>query len=450
MIKLRPYQQEVARAVLESVMEGHGRTFSVEIARQGGKNELSAILEVTLLTLFIERGGTLIKASPTFKPQTIISMERLKRRLDGYGFSGLWRSQMGYIVSLGTARAVFLSADGASSVVGHTADILLEMDEAQDIAKDKYTKEFRPMGAATNCTTVLYGTTWDDTTLLEEVKRTNQELERQDGVRRHFSYDWQEVARHNPDYEHYVLAERERLGETHPLFRTQYALLPIEGGGHLLGPAALASVQGNHPRRHIPEPGRSYVAGIDIAGEESGDPETARASRDSTAVCIAAVSTGAEEPSFEVADIYTWTGRKHHEVYPQIVDLLKNVWRCRRLAIDATGMGEPVASFLSRVLGSRVQPFKFTAQSKSELGFNFLAAVNSGRFKLFAGDGSPEHREALCQLEKARADYRPNRTLGFSVDPADGHDDVLMSLALAVEAGRDFGPKRARGGIRHA
>ncbi len=79
-------------------------------------------------------------------------------------------------------------------MVGNTAHILLEIDESQDVSKEKYTKEFKPMGATTNVTTVHYGTTWDDATLLEEVKQTNLELERRDGIRRHFRYDWEEVA----------------------------------------------------------------------------------------------------------------------------------------------------------------------------------------------------------------------------------------------------------------
>ena len=85
-MELRPYQLEVARAAMNSIQQGLGLTLSVEIARQGGKNELSAHLEVLLLTLHMARGGTLIKCSPTFKPQTIISMERLKQRLDDYCF----------------------------------------------------------------------------------------------------------------------------------------------------------------------------------------------------------------------------------------------------------------------------------------------------------------------------------------------------------------------------
>jgi hypothetical protein len=122
-MKLRPYQQEVARAVMASVAAHSGLTLSVEIARQGGKNELSAHLEVLLLTLTWPIGGTLVKCSPTFKPQTIISMQRLKERLDDFGFPRHYRTEMGYIIVLGAAKAVFLSAEEASNVVGHTADI---------------------------------------------------------------------------------------------------------------------------------------------------------------------------------------------------------------------------------------------------------------------------------------------------------------------------------------
>ena len=77
--RLRPYQREVALAVLDSVFGGKGLTFSVEIARQGGMNELSAQLELLLLTLYMVEPKNLIKCSPTFKPQTVIS-EPLNRR----------------------------------------------------------------------------------------------------------------------------------------------------------------------------------------------------------------------------------------------------------------------------------------------------------------------------------------------------------------------------------
>ncbi len=142
---------------------------------------------------------------------------------------------------------------------------------------------------------------------------------------------------------------------------------------------------------------------------------------------------------------YWWTGRKHAELYPQLIDILKNVWHCRKVSVDATGIGQPVSSFLRSALGSKVSPFTFTQQSKSELGFQLLAAVNSGRLKVYQGDGSEEYQEFWFEMEKAKCQYRPSQTMNFYVDPAQGHDDFLMSLALGVEAGNQYEPRGARG-----
>lgn len=446
-MQLRPYQLEIARAVIDSIQSARGLTFSVEIARQGGKNELSAHIELLLLTMFMARGGTAVKCSPTFKPQTVISMLRLKQRLDDFHFGGIWTTEMGYIIRLGAARQVFLSAEESSSVVGHTADILLEIDESQDVSKDKYTKEFRPMASSTNATTVHYGTTWDDSTLLEEIKQTNLELEKADGIRRHFRFDWQEVARHNPGYRDFVESERARLGEDHPLFRSQYALLPIRSGGGFLSHSQLAILQGTHSRQRQRRDASIYVAGIDIAGEAEVAEElelTARG-RDATVITIAELEPRAEGPLVRVVEHYCWVGRKHPELFAQMVELLRNTWNCSRIVVDATGMGEPVASFLGGALGHRILPFKFTQSSKSALGFNLLAAVNSGRLKLYAQDGSADHRELMFELERARSVCRPNQTINFFVDPAEGHDDYLISLALCVEAASTALPKKAVG-----
>ena len=125
---------------------------------------------------------------------------------------------------------------------------------------------------------------------------------------------------------------------------------------------------------------------------------------------------------------------------------MKNVWHCRRIAVDATGVGEPVSSFLRQALGSRVVPFTFTQKSKSELGFNLLAAINSGRLKMYQSDGSTEYQEFWFEMEKARNQYRPNQTMNFYVDPSQGHDDFLMSMALVLEAASQFKPRSAQGG----
>ena len=318
--KLRPYQIESGRAILDSVLSHRGLTFSVEMARQGGKNELSAQLEVLLLTLFMGTGGNLVKCSPTFKPQTVVSMMRLKERLNDVGYARFWVAEHGYMVRLGKARQIFLSADRSSHVVGATAHILLEVDESQDVSREKYTKEFKPMGAATNVTTVHYGTTWDDSTLLEEVKQTNLELERSDGIKRHFHFDWQEIAKYNPHYQRYVEGERQRLGESHPLFQTQYCLKPVSGGGGFLSLQQRAQLQGTHCRLRSPEKGKLYVAGIDLAGEAEGAEDAMlralKPRQDSTVVTIGELDFSIcdeliASPRVKIVEHYWWTGKPH-------------------------------------------------------------------------------------------------------------------------------------------
>ncbi|MFQ5861385.1 MAG: hypothetical protein ACE5IG_07565, partial [Dehalococcoidia bacterium] len=308
-------------------------------------------------------------------------------------------------------------------------------------------KEFRPMGASTNVTTVLYGTPWDGESLLEEQKELNLELERRDGLRRHFRFDWQEVARFNPRYETYALGERERLGEDHPLFRSQYLLLPLPGRGGLLSAQQQAQLQGSHSRRSFPQRGGVYVAGLDLAG---GGEEGSNSSQDATVLTIGELDFSScdellPEPTIRVVEHYRWVGLPHDQLYPRLLDILRQVWGCRRVVVDATGLGAGVASFLARALGRAVvEPFTFTAQSKSRLGFDLIAAVNVGRLKMYGADGSEEYQGFWRELGRAKAQYRPNRTLNFFVDPAEGHDDYLMSLALLVQAGR-YVPRVARG-----
>ncbi len=44
-------------------------------------------------------------------------------------------------------------------MVGHTASLLLEVDEARDVDREKFDRKFRPMAAPANATTVYYGST---------------------------------------------------------------------------------------------------------------------------------------------------------------------------------------------------------------------------------------------------------------------------------------------------
>jgi hypothetical protein len=456
--RLRPYQCEAGRAVLTSVMGGHGRSITIEIARQGGKNELSAQIELFLLARSVASDVDGIKCAPTFRPQLRLSMRRLWLRLSQSGIEP--GSKMGEnTVSIGRARMLFLSAEPHANVVGHTAGLLLEVDEAQDVDQEKFDREFRPMAATTNATTVFYGTAWDDSTLLERMKQVNLEAERRDGVRRHFEYDWQTVAAHNADYAAYVETERQRLGATHPVFLTQYCLKTIAGGGRLLTASQRAQLEGRHDRLAQPVAGEQYVAGLDLAGGDDGvrDGDAVRVAagrRDATVLTVGRLSypdaaSLVTEPRVEIVEHLAWTGEPHETLLPRLIDLLRDVWRVHRVAVDATGLGETAARLIASALGtSRVEAVKFTAESKSSLGFGLLASVNGGRLKCYRGDGSAEHREFWYQAERAKAAFRANQTMNFFVDPPEGHDDYVMSAALLVQASRGLHRRAATGRVR--
>jgi hypothetical protein len=471
--RLRPYQAEVFRAVLASARAGHGRSFSVMISRQGGKNEMSALLELVLLLQHLDREVDGVKCAPTFRPQGRISLRRLWSRVQALRLGPVARLEGGNAVRVGRARQLFLSAEPGASVVGHTCHLLLECDEAQDVAAEKFDKDFRPMAATTNATTVYYGTAWTETDLLAEMRRRHLEMERRDGIRRHFEFDWEVVARHNPAYAAFVAEERARLGEDHPLFVTQYLLHPLSGGGRLLSHAQRELLHGTHPRLAAPPAEREasvlgYVAGLDVGGEAiplrsegrgagSGSrskPQSASRSpqsHDFTVLTIArvvATSPGSpvQEPAIEVVEHAAWQGAPHAELAGGLARLLRQVWPVRRVVVDATGVGEGLASTLASMRpGPTVLRLRLTEERKSALGYGLLAAVNSGRLRLYRRDGSPECTALWRELELARAEYRQGRRLAWFVDPADGHDDFLMSLALAVEAARDLHPRTARG-----
>ena len=253
------------------------------------------------------------------------------------------------------------------------------------------------------------------------------------------------IAEHNPLYGAYVQAERDRLGEAHPMFKTQYLLETIASEGRLFSPAQLAQMRGDHARRHSPREGRLYVAGVDIAGEdEAGVDQALRAAKprkDSTVVTIAEiqrteVAPGISANAARVVEHLYWTGRKHADQLAQLVDVLRNVWGCQRVVVDATGIGQAVASFLVTALGGAVvEAFTFTAPAKSELGYQLLAAVNAGNFKVYSEpEQSEEAGEWWYEAEHARYEVRAQNRINFFVDEAEGHDDFVLSAALCARA----------------
>ena len=455
-LKLRRYQEAAARAIVNSVLHHKGLSFVVIFPRQSGKNELQAQVQAYLLTLLSGERNEIVQISPTWKPQTENAMRRLEEVLSGNLIvRDHWHKHFGHIYQVGKARVVFLSGSPTANIVGATASALLSVDEAQDILIEKFDKEIAPMAASTNATTVFWGTAWTSRTLLARELRTAKAMEARDGVRRVFHLNADRVVAEVPAYGAHLAAQIARLGRNHPLVRTQYYCEEIDAEGGLFSPERQTLMQGAHPYETGPRPGAIYAMLLDVAGADEGVQDLdsgmlANPGRDATALTIIAVEAGASPdnaPIYRVAQRRLWVGVSHTRLFGQL-RALAETWRVTRLVVDATGVGAGLTAFLDKALLGRVEPFIFSAKTKSELGWGFLAVIDSGRFRDYAVPENDQGEQARLRTkfyqEASFCQYSvlsgPAKTLRWGVpdgtrDPASGelvHDDLLVSASLCA------------------
>ncbi|MCC6147305.1 MAG: hypothetical protein IT308_07020 [Anaerolineaceae bacterium] len=460
-LKLRQYQIEAARSIARSVVQDLGLSFVVMFPRQSGKNELQAQIETYLLTLLSQSPAEIVKISPTWKPQSLNAMRRLERVLQKNVLTrSLWCKESGYIFRIGQARIFFLSGAPEANIVGATASTLLQVDEAQDVQIEKFDKDIAPMAASTNATRVFWGTAWSSNTLLARELRAAQAAQAQDGIRRVFRITADDVAAEVPPYGQFVAAQIAKLGRSHPMVRTQFFSEEIDAEGSLFTAQRIALMQGSHQACTSPlqgeagwGPGQAAflldVAGVDENAASAEDIDgLANPSRDSTALTIAQVDLATCDdpliaaPTYRVLCRFLWTGASQPDLYAAIRSLAED-WQPARIVVDATGIGAGLAGFLDRAFPGKVIPFTFTASSKSQLAWDFLAIVDAGRWKEPARSEADPALSALFFKQLAFIQYQilpgPNKTIRWSVpegsrDTQSGslvHDDLVMSSALS-------------------
>jgi len=445
-ILLRNYQRDVIKAITSSIVAGAGLTFVVMFPRQSGKNETQAQLETYLLAIHRNRPLNIVKISPTWKPQSENAMDRLEQNLkNNLLLNDKWKKESGYIYRLGKSRTIFMSGSPTSSIVGATADLLLEVDEAQDISIDKYDKEIAPMAASTNATKVFWGTAWTSQTLLGRELRAARQAEKTDGIRRTFVLDAEQVALEVPTYGKFVADQVNRLGRNHPMIRTQYFSEEIDAQAGMFPPARRALMIGGHTAESSPttHPPSLYAFLIDCAGQDeskrAGLPSLQNEGRDATALTIVKVDLSQlsilQAPIYKAVYRCTWTGDSPVTIFGQIRQLAM-AWNARHIVIDSTGVGEGLFALLDKAFPGKVIPVKFSIQTKSEIGWNYLSIIETGRWCEYA-PFEPELDRQLdyCQMEILEG---PAKTLRWGVPDGtrapDGklvHDDLIISNALA-------------------
>jgi len=444
-IRLRQYQSEPGNAIVDSVIHKRGDTIILIISRQAGKDELLANLLSYLMTLFSHREVGIVVANPTYKPQTINAIMRLENRLKANLLTkSMWKKRSDYMRMIGQATTSFLSGDKSAAVVGATASLLLIINEAQDISPAKYDKDFAPMVASTNATRLIVGTVWTSNTLLAREENAAREAEKADGRKRVFLYTSEEVRKHVPAYGQFVDQEIKKLGREHPLVKTQYFCERIDAQAGMFNAARRALMQGDRPAQETPQAGEIYAFIVDVAGQDEAsmsldDTGSTNPGRDQVTLHIFSIDLSQLEilqaPIYRRVKQMAWTGENHITIFGKI-NAMWSVWNPQYMVIDATGVGEGLWAMFDKSHPTRILPIKFSAQVKSEIGYGYLAIINTGRFRDCCPSPEIDKQYAACTSEIL---IGPAKTMRWSVPDgtrdADGlliHDDHVVTDAMTA------------------
>jgi len=238
------------------------------------------------------------------------------------------------------------------------------------------------------------------------------------------------------------------------LVKTQYFSEEIDAEGGLFPPERQALMRGSHSPRAVPQSGKLYAATLDLAGEDEAvisdsvtafteTAELANPRRDSTSLTIFEVDLSTVDdplickPSYKVIHRREWIGTKHSKLYGDIKAILE-LFNVRYIAVDSTGVGAGMASFLSASMGDKVIEFDFNTRTKSDLLWDFLGIIDSGRFKDYTPDDEIFWKQiSFCEFEILEG---PQKRVRWGVpdgtrDAATGqlvHDDLLISAAMCA------------------
>ena len=513
---LRSYQADAMRNIFDAVVQGKGGRFAVTFPRQSGKNEMQAQLEAAVMAANQHRGGNIIKIIPTEKNQGKVSTERLAgvlraARSGDSPFTGLSPSGAGESgdsivkgqslikgqtpmnvgfrgdspmkgqspfkamkdeIVYGNTRMRCLSASPNAAIVGATADLLLEVDEAQMVAPEKFDREAAPMAASTNAVQVFYGTAWDDQTLLSREMKLAQKEADKDGLKHVFVTTAAEVGKEVPQYETFVRSQIDLLGREHPAVRTQFFCEEITDLTSMFTPDRINKMKCAHEPLYAPQNGQCYVFLIDVAGSDEITPASNKANgfsdrRDATVVTICDVSLPEGKAYDPKNFVWKVVGRRLYrnlraEMLEQRICQDIEQWGPKHIIIDHSGLGAMLSDVLVTKYKSRVTPIDITAANKTKMAWDFLAMVDTGRWQEHKGDEinvlkssfkpGKEPYEILKEPELLQQMfYRELR--GCRIEPTgnqsnvrwgvkDGtrdhatgrilHDDLVMSAALAV------------------
>ena len=470
-IKFFPYQVQLSKRFIRSVIDNDGDEITALQSRQSGKSEVIStttggmgIILPILANMPMFAGdkrletfklGMLVGIFAPALHQSQITFNRMKTRMQSRSAQAVmsdpdimvsFDTNNGQNIALSNGTVITsMSASEGSNIEGKSYHLII-VDEAQDVGNFKYSKSISPMGAFYNATKILIGTPSNTKGFFYyAIERNKRNYENKTGRRNHFEYNWEVIVKYNSKYAKYIEGEKARLGEDSDEFQMSYNLKWVLERGmfvdpnkfEALGDVTLSTVHNDWEKTH--------VVGIDL-GKSSDSTVITIVEVDFSKPVIVEKSSELSVPDFIVYEtiIKNWVeivGDDWEAQYYQIMDELKK-FNVIRVVIDATAVGSPIADRLSANLACEVIPYVFGSSSKSTLYKHYDGELKARRLKYPASPEVQETRE-YKKFQKQHIDLQKGYSgqyLVVSHPPERGaHDDYPDSSALAVWGARGEG-----------
>lgn len=271
----------------------------------------------------------------------------------------------------------------------------------------------------------------------------NRQLDRRNPdprIRNHFEFDYKRIIQdrrkqyekdHNRfhlNYEADIMRKKERWGVDSQAFRLAYALEWDLESGMLISDKQFAGIINKKLGFQEPAVTDRIVAGLDI-GKAPAE----------TVLTILKVIDNEDPFSKPFKQVIAWISlggmdyeSQHHTIMDAIVD-----YNISTLFADYTGVGRAVVDRLMYACGeyADIEPYTFTAQSKSDMWFNFVSEIESRRLIV------PANQKVRQTLDFRKFEEQMKNCQKYFSGPymvcekSEGYfDDFVDSFALACLA----------------
>ena len=142
-----------------------------------------------------------------------------------------------------------------------------------------------------------------------------------------------------------------------------------------------------------------------------------------------------QAPTYRIVKRVGWQGVSHLQLFGQLSALV-DVWRPQHIVMDATGVGEGLWAMMDKAHPTRVVPVKFSQQVKSEIGWGYIAAIETGRVRDCCPTDESRVQYVHCKSEILPG---PGKIMRWGVKDGtrgpDGllvHDDIPVADSLTA------------------